>query len=567
MTVVGTFLISSVGSFHLDEFSNQMSTLFSTNYEFVSSLRQAANSPDALGDFQNLIRAFSGIMGIDGYNRNCYILDGSTGEYLTGLVAGEGAELNLTPNILTAIAGRPGYAKTITAPYIDVAVPIEGTGTSYIVYIRDNKQRSQELTTQLFVIIMEALLFGFIISVLLSFLLSKTITTPIEELIKSAGALSRGEFSGRIETNSTDEIGVLTQTFNEMADTLRQTLETVENERTKLETLFLHMTDGVLAFDRGGNITQFNPAAERLLGEDYSTGGYENVLGSVFSWEEALKLKPPEFYKAEQKKGNMVFTVYITPVGEGDRDIMAVVHDVTEQTKLENARREFVANVSHELRTPLTNVKSYSETLYENDDIEPWTQRSFLRVIMSETDRMTRIVSDLLTLSRFDYEGMSVDMRPHQLVKIIQRVYEVMYLEAAGRGHEMSLELDGSSPTVVCDKDRIEQVLVNVISNAIKYTPDNGHIQISACVKEGDVCIEVRDDGIGIPRESIPRLFERFYRVDKARSRAAGGSGLGLSIAKEIVDAHRGSIIVESELGKGTKITITLPTSTDREEI
>jgi len=562
MAVVGTFLISNVAVYHLDEFSGQMATMFS-NEEFVSRLRIAVS--EGADSLHEVLETYSGNLGIDPNNRNFYILDARSGLRLAGSDGDTGEAIDLTPNILAAMNGEIGDTRSITASYIDIAIPISANANSepeYIIYIRDLKQRQQELTTQLFTIILEALLFGLVISILLSFLLSKTMTTPIEGLTRLAGDIARGEFSKRIEVHSGDEIGVLSETFNDMAEKLQTTLETVENERNKLNTLFLRMTDGVCAFGRSGELIQVNTAAVELIGRQMDTDiHYDDLFGGILPLNDALSIKPPDFFETNYTTSDRSLKLFIAPFGENDREggVMVVIHDVTEQTKLENVRREFVANVSHELRTPLTNIKSYTETLLENDDIDRETQRNFLGVIMKESDRMTRIVSDLLTLSRFDYGNDGLKIHRVQTVKLIERVYQAMYLDAMKRKHVMTMELVGQLPDVYCDSDRIEQVLTNILSNAIKYTPDGGEISIKAWSEDDTVLICVKDNGIGIPEKDIGRLFERFYRVDKARSREAGGSGLGLSIAKEIIERHGGRITIESKYGEGTTVTVYLP--------
>lgn len=562
MAVVGTFLLNSVAVYHLNEFSSAMQAEFSGNGEFVGFLRSAADEEDGAEAMSRVLKAYSGNLGIDLYNRNYYVLEPETGGVLAGSSSEGSAALDLTPNILTALTGTPGYARSITASFIDVAIPIAGNHGSFIVYIRDNKLRQQELTSEMFVIILESVLFGLAIAVLLSFLLSKTMTTPIENLTRRAGAIARGEFSGRIESHSNDEIGVLTETFNEMAETLKRTLEAVENERDKLNTLFLRMTDGVCAFDRDGKIIQMNLAAERLLGREYSPDlNYREMFGDLLAFSEVHFMKSQDLHEFSFEVGEYALSVFIAPFGDNDREggVMAVIHDITEQTKLERVRREFVANVSHELRTPLTNIKSYSETLCDNEDIDRETARNFLGVIMKESDRMTRIVSDLLTLSRYDYGSEALQPSEVSVGKVLQRVYQAMYLEGVKRELDLTLDVAEGIPTVFWDSDKIEQVIVNVVSNAIKYTPDGGKIRIEAR-REGDrIAISVSDTGVGVPEADLGRIFERFYRVDKARSRAAGGSGLGLTIAKEIVERHGGTIVIQSVYGKGTQVTIRLP--------
>ena len=225
-----------------------------------------------------------------------------------------------------------------------------------------------------------------------------------------------------------------------------------------------------------------------------------------------------------------------------------------------NMRREFVANVSHELRTPLTNIRSYAETIMDSgDEMPPALRGNFLGVIVSEADRMTRIVQDLLTLSKFDYGKMEMNIARFPFAKAVSGVYEAVVLDAQNHGHQLTLHLPEHLPEVDGDRERIEQVIMNIVSNAIKYTPDGGKIDMTAGVSGQQVFVRIADNGIGIPEKDLPRLFERFYRVDKARSRASGGTGLGLSIAKEILNQHHGDITIDSVYGKGTTVTITLP--------
>mgnify|MGYP002797578960 FL=1 len=236
-----------------------------------------------------------------------------------------------------------------------------------------------------------------------------------------------------------------------------------------------------------------------------------------------------------------------------------VLHDVTEQRKTEELRREFVANVSHELRTPLTNIRSYAETLADSAGALPaQTEKNFLRVILGETDRMTHIVQDLLTLSRFDSGKAELNLTAFSVEGAVRDIYNANLMEAQRHGHTVRLELEENLPQIIADRDRILQVLMNVVSNAIKYTPDGGEIRISAARAGGKVRLEVSDNGIGIPQADRGRVFERFYRVDKARSRESGGTGLGLSIAKEIIDRHQGSISLVDREGPGTTVRIEL---------
>ena len=322
------------------------------------------------------------------------------------------------------------------------------------------------------------------------------------------------------------------------------------------------MTDGVAAFTFDGALIHMNPATENYLGIRFE----DNVTFDDMFDDLALPEKSDgrrTYLQSEITRYGRVLTVTLAPYGtiDGDGGVMAVIHDITEQRKLDDARREFVANVSHELRTPLTNIRSYTETLIDAaGDLPQETEIKFLGIVTSEAERMARIVTDLLTLSKLDYNQMDLRFTRFSTHAMLEAVYNAMVLNASEQGHSFQMEIPDTLPDMNGDRERLEQVIVNIVSNSIKYTPQGGHITLSARMQDERLLqIVVRDDGMGIPKNDVPRLFERFYRVDKARSREKGGTGLGLAIAKEMVEAHRGSIRLESELDKGTTVTILLP--------
>lgn len=571
MAIVGAFLMTSVTGFYIDEFYQQMESVFgdssSTSGAFVSSLREEAAQEDGAQKLQNMIESRAGDLGLNSRTRNYYILDGRTGQYLTGSEDKEAFDhLQTTPNLLTArnsIASGTsvvGDRSDITAGYMDVAIPITGGDNSFIIYIYDNRDTVSELNSQLFLIIVQALLVGLLISVLLSFLLSKTMITPIERLTEGAERVAAGDFSSTIAVESTDEIGILTTTFNDMASVLQDTLEAVENERNKLDTLFLHMTDGVVAFASDGSILHSNPAVSQMLGKEVSFYDYDELFGRQFPFQQVMSLQRPDFVSGELTVGGRILELYLAPFSDGeDGGVMAVLHDVTAQRKNEEMRKEFVANVSHELRTPLTNVRSYAETLRDSEDIPRDMENSFLDIIISETDRMTHIVQDLLTLSRLDSGRADMKMVRFPFREAIDSVCRAVELEAKRRGHTLVRKYGAALPMITGDRSRLEQVMMNVVGNAIKYTPDGGTIEVDAGITGQNVWMEVSDNGIGIPKQDRERIFERFYRVDKARSRESGGTGLGLSIAREIVLRHNGSIALTDHDGPGTTVRIVLP--------
>ena len=450
--VTGVFLTRGVRSFYLNEFNDRMQEVFSS-VDLAAELRAdaAADDPQHMDE---VLAAYAGRLGIDTGTRNYHILSGDTGAWITGSTTPENG-IEITPNIITALSGESGYASDPSAEYMDVALPIEGGTTGYIVYIIDNQATMQNLNNQLLQIILEAMGVGLVISALLSLLLAKTMIAPIQDLTRAAEKVAGGDFTDKVDNESKDEIGVLTRTFNDMAVQLEDTL---------------------------------------------------------------LDLK-----------------------------------------KSEQMRREFVANVSHELRTPITSVKSYAETLEGEPDMPEDTRQRFLGVILNESDRMTKIVQDLLTLSRFDAGSIEFSFEYFSFEKSVRDVYNAMRMEAQSHEHEFSLELEIPLPKVRGDKQRIEQVLINMVSNAIKYTKNGGRISMTAGWKDDMAWCSVKDNGIGIPQEDAEKVFDRFYRVDKARSRESGGTGLGLSIAQEIVVRHGGRIELQSRLNKGTRITMWLP--------
>ena len=566
MAVVGTFLTTSVSSFFIDSFYQQMDSVFGAGSDFYPTLCAGAEEGGA-ARLQELVEVRAGSLGVDYSTRNYYILDGG-GTLLLG--SDERSGLDATANLLAAENGRVGDESDITADFMDVAIPIPEGEPDYIVYILDSKETVSGLNTQLFMIIMQALVIGLLISLLLSFLLSKTMVGPIEKLTAGAEKVAAGDFESRLPVESTDEIGILTGTFNEMASVLQQTLAAVENERTKLDTLFLHMTDGVVAFDHTGRLIHRNPAAATMLGRTLGEDSrYDQLFGSLYPMEQILALRRPDYAEAQQVVGDRMLELYLAPFSSDQEKggVLIVLHDVTEQHRNEERRKEFVANVSHELRTPLTNVRSYAETLRSAEgEIPQEMENSFLDIIISETDRMTHIVQDLLTLSRLDAGNTEMRFAPFSFRESVENVCRANAMEARRHGHSLTCTLAEDMPEISGDRQRLEQVVTNILGNAIKYTPDGGHIAVTGGGSGRSVWVEVTDDGIGIPEKDRDRIFDRFYRVDKARSRESGGTGLGLSIAKEIVERHHGSLRLVPREGRGTTIRLVLPIDPNRAE-
>ncbi len=560
--IVGTFLVWSVSGFYHDMFARQMDEIFGES--FVQQLVEGA-----AGDSNYIsvtMNAYGAQLGIDSY-RSYYILDQSTGAVLDRSDNLGVDSLEKTPNIITAMTGAVGREVRSDTAFMDYAVPVNAGENGYIIYVKDSKEELNQITRSILSVIAQALLLGGVISIFLGYLLSRTITTPISNLTKKAQKLAEGEFGNKIDVKSDDEIGRLTMAFNEMSTRLQETLTEISAEKNKAEAILQNMTDGLIAFDTDGHITHINPTAVRLLGLDVQkTLDFDGIfqgldanirMGDLLYIDDLTETEREITVGGASLKAH--FLVYKDEMNKTS-GILCVLQDVTRQQKLEMSRREFVANVSHELRTPLTTIKSYAETLQDmlsdND-----TAGRFINTLISETDRMTRIVKDLLLLSRLEH-SKELQYTRFPVGEMIGEVVETMRMVAQEHGHTLRFAASTELPVIYGDRDRLTQVLYNILSNAIKYTPHGGIIEVSAGKIYNDLYIKVKDNGIGIPKKDLERIFERFYRVDKARSRESGGTGLGLAIAKDIVEMHGGTITITSEPHKGTEVIISLPVLT-----
>lgn len=410
-----------------------------------------------------------------------------------------------------------------------------------------------------------------VISAFLVVVLARTITIPVKEVTEQATAMALGDFNRHVDVRSQDEIGKLGSAFNHLASHLREALSAKEEEKGKLESVLAHMSDGVIASDLQGKIIVKNEQAEQLLDRPIQEGESINEL---------LSLQKPVPLPLEEKRQTLlelytddpeertIVQITFTPIKRQDQEpvgIVAVLENVTEQEKLDRQRKEFVANVSHELRTPLTTIKSYLEALDDGAVEDPELASRFLKVTLQESDRMSRLINDLLQLSRLDAQKKRAQKKraqkkPMYLDEILLSASDRFSVPSQKKEIQLHCELDESLPKVYIDPDQLDRVLDNLISNAVKYTQKNGRIDIQTHHRsDGFIEISIRDTGMGIPKKDLLRIFDRFYRVDKARSREMGGTGLGLSIAKEIVNLHGGDIWIDSVYQEGTTVTFTLP--------
>lgn len=404
------------------------------------------------------------------------------------------------------------------------------------------------------------------VTALVGWALARTITKPIEEVTKGAETMSRGQFETSISVRGKDEIGQLAQMFNLLGSRLRGTLDEIEEEKAKLETVLNSMTDGVVAVDPFNTVELANPAAARFLATDaLSLVGrpVEDVMSRLLTREEISAATSggaviSKGIVSGSEDGTVLRVISAsTRLEQGKSGTVFVLQDVTSQEKLDSMRKEFVANVSHELKTPITTVKSYVETLMDGA-LVGGVARQFLEVILKETDRMSRLVRDLLDLSRIDYKQVAFDLRPVDPMALLRDSVRKLSVQAEDKGVALKI-VDATPPAVMADWDRLQQVVLNIVANSIEFTAQGGSVTLEAVESGEMVRFQIQDTGIGIPASDLPRIFERFYRVDKARSRQMGGTGLGLAIAKEIIDAHKGRIRIDSHVGKGTVVTFELP--------
>ena len=346
---------------------------------------------------------------------------------------------------------------------------------------------------------------------------------------------------------------------------LRDKLNEVSSKKNQIETILLHMTDGIIAFNMKGEIILINPAAKKFLSISPEDNTFEDIFGKFkldINMEKVIYLETWTSTEQRIQVDDKYVKVLFAPFKNEDElpdGVIAVIQDITEHVKLDNMQKELVADVSHELKTPITSIMGYADTLLEGGYDEE-TQTKFLNVIASESRRMARLVTDLLTLSRYDSNKKKTQKEAFDLGELVKRCQEKLAIEIKKKGHKVNCFVTADVPLVYADKDDIERVVLNILTNSIKYTPDNGEIKIYVGFVYNDAYIKVFDNGIGIPEDDLSRIFERFYRVDKARTREMGGTGLGLYIAKEILDKNGGSIDIKSKVGEGTEVVIRIPT-------
>lgn len=437
------------------------------------------------------------------------------------------------------------------------------------IYVEASMEEVYQQLNEINTILVTATVIALIITAILGVFLARTITRPMLDMRNHALIMARGDFTRKVKIYGDDEIGQLAAAFNDLTRKLEEANAITEGERKKLGSILSFMTDGVIATDSDGMIILMNDRAEQMLNISR-----QNVLGTsilkVFRLAEEMTWN--EFYLgpesqlldfSDEEETYILRSSHSFILGDDGsiNGLIAVLHDITEQEQIEQERREFVVNVSHELRTPLTTLKSYIEALqegaWESKELAP----KFLNVVGNETDRMIRLVNDLLQLSKMDKKEYDFNLEEANFIDYFNGIIDRFEMSKSSSIHFVRY-LQSGAAYVNLDKDKMTQVIDNIISNALKYSPEGGTVTFRCFQQANRLRVSVADEGVGIPKANLSRIFDRFYRVDRARTRELGGTGLGLAIAKDIIHAHGGDIWAESEWGKGTTITFTLPFKT-----
>lgn len=473
------------------------------------------------------------------------------------------------PEVHQALSGQAATSirdsDTLNAAMLYAAVPIRSGGQIVgVARLAVSLSRLENSLSTIGNTIFAAALAAVVVAIFLSLLLTNYTIHPLQQLMEATRHMSAGDFSGTLIPTTHDELGQLTQAFNQMAAQLREQIEALQLEQGKLNAVLSNMTDGVLIVDAVGNVQLINPAAERLF-EIRAQAALGRSLVEVVRhhqlvdlWRQCLETGEQQNTTLELSAEHLFLQGIATTLKQAlPGSTLLLFQDLTRVRRLETIRQDFISNVSHELRTPLASLKALTETLQEGALEDPPAARRFLFRMETEIDTLTQMVHELLELSRIESGKVPFQRKPVDPCHLVTPAVERMRLQAERAGLSLRLECPEDLPMVSADASRIEQVLVNLLHNAIKFTPPGGEILVNCMSYSSQVTFAVQDTGVGIPGKDLTRIFERFYKADRARS--GGGTGLGLSIAKHVVEAHDGRIWAESEPGKGSTFYFTLP--------
>lgn len=574
-TIVGVFLLSRMEEYYINSARTNMTKIVEE-----SNLAESIGGYVPFDDYENEIQTNVEAW-VRGFSQEIFVVD-ETFYIVAASSANRGqsaADFLDCGIILKALGGETAESQgnirsqASDIPVLNMAFPIKSESGKIVgaLYLREDITALEDSINQSQSIFAKAMALAVFVTFILGFVISKSITGPINDVTKKAEQMAGGDFSQEVSVKSNDEIGRLAEMFNHLRQRLDDTLSEISGEKNKLETILRHMADGLIAVDLSGKIIHANHAALKILAvteESIEEENYDDLIQSLnpeLTVENLMKrceFEPEsEVFESAGSYYDIRYDRFKDESGKVVGLIM-IIQDITQRMKLESMQMDFVANVSHELKTPLTTIKSYTETLLDGaiDDTE--TARSFLGIIDSEADRMNRLVKDLLQLSRMENNQEKWNMKESDLIKLLGTAVTKVALTAEAKNQQLNCLFDEEARVaVVMDRDRVEQVILNVLSNAINYTQEGGRIDIDLVVQDREAHIIVNDNGIGIPEDEQSRVFERFFRVDKARSRSMGGTGLGLAISKQIVEEHNGRIELTSRENRGTKVKIILPLS------
>lgn len=559
----------------------QMNFLENSILPFLEMHEEIVETPEGiepLNELETLIADFSGtaITGIVAVDNDFVVLANSdnTQQFAVG-------QLLSDDDIRSAILQGSSTARQVINPAVNarrwrMIEPIYSTTSPQTVVgaliMESNIEAIYTQVTEITIIFLRASFIAIILSSVLANMVSKALTNPIREMQAKAKAIGEGDYSGEVTVYGNDELGMLAQNINELSVEVETGQRRLEAERRRLDSVLSNMSEGVIATNRRGQIDIVNNMAQQMLGKENKKIVHENILKildiqKTHNLRELIERKEDILIDYDVDEVHAVLRASFSIIQSESgyiSGVVCVLRDVTEEQKIEEQRKEFVSNVSHELRTPLTSMRSYIEALIDGAWRDEELAPQFLEVAQSETDRMIRMIQDLLHLSRIDSGKSELNKELIDLGALFMQVlnrFEMLLASEEYNNNNYRLEnhLINEAVFVDIDPDRITQVLDNIMNNAIKYSPDGGTITSRMVVSENEVIISIKDEGMGIPAEDLEFIFHRFYRVDRARSRAMGGTGLGLAISREVIEQHDGRIWVKSVEGEGTTFFIALP--------
>lgn len=580
LQIIGAYFIRQLETELINNFDNQMSLNIRFLENSLTPILEDEDQDTTESLIQNILRDYIGgdFLEIQVVDDQGYIL-GTNDQTRQAVVGLKSTDRDVQQALLLESNRKYQYLdEDKNSRVLKNVSPIFSSSNSGeiigVVMMESNIETVYSQIRDVVTIFLNASFFAIAITITLAFVISRGITKPISEMRSQTMSIAQGDYSGKVRIYGDDELGQLADTINDLSLKVRDAQETTESERQRLDSVLKHMSDGVIATDRRGKVMIINNRASELLGlpqEDAVGKSIMKVLklGREFTFRQLLETKEelilhiPEEEEKDESILQGEFSIIQRETGFIS-GLVCVLTDITEQEKVEQERRNFVSNVSHELRTPLTSVKSYTEALqdgfWKDEDVAP----NFLQVISTETDRMIRMVTDLLHLSRMDQGNMQLELEYVSMNDLFTHIldrFDMMLQSEAYREKNYKIVRDFTQRTlwVEIDQDKITQVIDNIMNNAIKYSPDGGSVTCRLMETHNSVVLSVTDEGMGIPPKDLNHIFERFYRVDKARARSMGGTGLGLAISREVLGVHGGRIWATSVENKGSTFFISLP--------